>query len=301
MDLTRQVGYRDFALNTITANAENRNYGCELLAVDWMGAEGVGYTEKRALADGRDASDVYLDRRVLRLRGALYGIDRPHLWDLWQELVTALTPTAAYDESPGDKGFLPLDYWVPTRNTEAFPTGFIHKVLLVRPLAQPSTTFVSDAHGGEDHEAMALRWEAMVEARDPRQYAFAPTDYDMEGLTDDTGDLVNLGDYPAPLNIILVVDALAAPASFHFLGGGSDFTIAMPTSANEQIFRYSAREKVLTLEKLGVETLKMNLLDFAANKTHPLVERGTTAYEWDTSGGPDLLSGSRIWHWDSWA
>jgi hypothetical protein len=301
VDLTRQVGYRGFAVNTVTQDAEGRNYGCELIRVGWNGPQGVGYSEKRALMDGRDASDVYLDRRILSLQGALYGVDRPHLWDLWQDLVSAFTPTAAYDDEPGDRGFMPLDYWVPTRNTESFPTGFIHKMLNVRPISQPSTDFVSDAHGGADHEAMSLRWEVLVEAKDPRVYAFLPTIIDIEGLTDGSGNLVNLGDYPSPLNVLLVVAPLAAPASFTFEGAGSNFSISMPTSVFEQVFRYSAKEKVLSLEKNGVETLKMDLLDFTANTTHPLVQRGSTPYEWSTGGAPVFEEGSRIWHWDSWA
>lgn len=301
MDLTREVGYRGFDLNTITANSENVNSGCELTSVEWRGAEGVGYTEKRALADGRDASDVFLDRRVLALSGAVYGVNRPHLWDLWQELVTVLTPTAAYDESPGDKGYLPFDYWVPTRNTASFPTGFIHKMLLVRPLVQPSVTFISDMHGGADHEAMAMRWTALVEARDPRVYAFTENSIAIAGLTSGAGNLVNLGDYPSPLYVMLVVAPLVAQASWTFVGAGSNFTISMPISVDVQTFRYSAREKVLTLEKNGTETLKMDLLTFATNKTHPLVARGTTAYTWSRSGTPTLNTGSRIWHRDAWA
>jgi hypothetical protein len=301
VDLTRAIGYRGFALNTLIADSQNRNYGCELTRVEWRGAEGVGYTEKRALADGRDASDVYLDRLVLALQGAVYGINRAHLWDLWQELKTALTPTAAFDEEPGDKGFMPLDFWVPTRNITAFPSGFIHQQILARPVGQPTTTFLSDAHGGADEDAMSLRWEGVVECRDPRTYAFEPTIIDMAGVGDHSGSLINLGDYPTPLNILLILPPLASDSSLSFIGAGTDMTITLKLSSFEQTYRYSASEKVLSLEKQGSEVLRMDLLSFFSNKTHPLVQRGSTPYILNVTGAATFLAGSRIWHWDSWA
>lgn len=302
MDLTRAVGYRGFPLNTLSRSGANVNWGCEILSVEWRPTPGVGYSEKRAMADGRDASDVYLDGRVLQFSGALYGVDRAHLYDLWQELKTVLTPTAAYDASPGDKGYLPLDFYVPTRNTESFPTGYIHQQVLARPLAQPATTFLSDAHGGDDAEPLSLRWTAAVDCRDPRVYAYDPTIYNMAGLTSDSGDLLNKGDYAAPLNVLLNVAPLAAQGTIHIVGAGSDLTITVPASVGvAQVIRYSAEKKVLTREVNGSEVLRMDLLSFAANKTHPLVLRGSTPYSWSRTGSVSLQTGSRIWHWDAWA
>ena len=155
--------------------AGGRLYGTEIKRVEWPGVTGVGYSEKRALADGYDASDVFLSQRQIGLAGAVYGRTRGECWDYLQALIEALTPSAAYDDSPTDRGYLPLDFYVPTANTIDFPDGYIHKMIRARPDRQPSLVFDSDTSGGSDSEALAIPWNALLEARDPRVYFFTPT------------------------------------------------------------------------------------------------------------------------------
>ena len=92
------------------------------------------------------------------------------------------------------------------------------------------------------------------------------------------GNFENKGNYPTPLNVLLNIVAGSAAGSFHVVAGGSDFTITIPANAAAQIIRYSSYHKVLSLEVAGVETLRMDLLSFAANQTHPLVPVGTSAF-----------------------
>lgn len=301
MDLTRNIIYRAYSMNQLTKDAAGRFYGCETKRVEYPGVAGVGYAEKRALADGYDASDVYLDRRLININGVLYGITRGDLFDRVQEFTRVMTPTAAYNESPGDKGFLPLDFYVPTADTDLFPAGYIHKAIFVRPMRQPGLVYIDDASGGEDGQPLAIPWNVQVWAKDPRVYGFSPNEVTIPATgSSGSGSFTNLGDYPAPLNLLLVVAAGSPAGSFHLTAGGADMTITIPANANQQVIRYSSREKVLTLEVNSAQSLRMDLLAFNALTTHPLIPQGTSAYAWDLTTA-DLAAGGRLWFWDSWA
>lgn len=301
MDLTKAVSYRGFPLNTITKDAQQRLTGCEVIRADWPGTQGHGYGEKRALADGFDYSDVFLGKRQIGLTGALYGISRGAFFDSAQALTTALTPTAAYDADPNLRGFLPLDYYVATADLSNWPSAFIHKQVFVRPSRQPSLIYESDRTGGDDDQPLSLEWSALVECRDPRVYYFTSTDTVISATAaSGSGDLVNKGDYPSTLNILLVVAAGSPAGTWKFVGAGTDMTITIPTNALQQIIRYSSREKVLALEVNAIQTLRMDMLAFNNQKTHPLLPVGLSAYSW-TLTTADLAAGGRIWHYDSWA
>jgi hypothetical protein len=302
VDLTKAVAYRGFNLNSLTL-ASNDLSGCEIKRVDWPGVPGVGYDEKRALDDGYDASDVFLGKRLVGLTGAIYSDTRKELYDLKQALVTALTPTAAYDDDPGAKGFMPMDFYVPTGNTIDFPASYIHQMVLVRPVRQPTFVIESDKTGGLDTQPLSMEWTALLEAKDPRVYFFTSTDTAVAtGTQSAGGSFVNKGDYPTPLNILLIVTSVVtAPVPFHFVGAGTDMTISLPVNASQQIFRYSAREKVLTLEVAGVEVLRQDLLSFANATSHPLVPVGTSAWTWTKTSAATFAAGGRLWHYDAWA
>jgi len=299
VDLTRQIGYRGFAANTLTKDANNALYGCEIKKVDYPGVQGVGYDEKRAQADGFDASDVYLGKRLIGLTMAVYGRTRGECWDYLQQAINAFTPTAAYDESPGDKGYLPFDYYVPTANLTDFPDGYIHRQVFARPVRGPTLQFDSDTHGGLDTQPLSIPFTVLLEAKDPRVYAYIPTTWDLYSPSP-SKTLVNLGDYPTPLNILLEVGA-GVGGSFHFVGAGTDMVIEVDTQSYTQTIRYSAVLKVLSVEVQNVETLRMDLLTFKQQKTHPLVPVGSSAFNYSLNGGLVLLDGSRFWHWDAWA
>jgi len=301
VDLTRQIGYRGFAANTLTKDPNNALYGCEVKRVQYPGVDGVGYDEKSAQSDGYDASDVYLGKRVLQLTMAAYGRTRGECWDYWQQAVSAFTPSAAYLDSPGDKGFLPLDFYVPTSNLIDFPDGYIHKQILARPVRQPTIIWESDIHGGFDDRPASMQFTVLLEAIDPRVYGFIPQEWDIyDQLPVHAGDLTNLGDYPSPLNILLEVQS-GTGGSFHFVGAGTDMVITVDNESYTQTVRYSASKKVLTVEIQNVETLRMDSLTFNQQTTHPLVPVGTSAFTFSINGGLTVLDGTRFWFWDAWA
>lgn len=302
MDLTRRINYRGFELNHVDLT-NGLMEGCEVKRLAYPGIPGFGYKEKRALADGFDASDVYLGLRTIQMSGSLYGIGRAAFYDLLQSFITACTPTAAYAESPGDRGYLPLDFYVPTTDVVNWGAeAVIHKMVRARPTKQPGYTIADDSHGGVDADALSARWEAEFDCIDPRIYGYAPIDTTISPTASSgSGNLVNRGDYPTPLNIILQLAAAAGSGTFHFVGGGADFSISITSQANSGIIRVSGDDRIVTLETNTVETLRMDLIHHTARANYPLVQPGSNPYSWDLTGTTDLVSGSLLRFWEAWA
>ena len=293
MDLSRAVVYRGLNLNGVAQLAAGeRMYGSQITSVRMGNVPGVGWSEKRSLGDGNDASDVYLGARRMLLSGYVYGRTRAEMFDFQQDLITALSPTAAYNSSPAEFGYNPMYYAVPTEDVAwaMDPMGDRLRTLYVnvRPLATPAVDIVRDSSGGQDELGSGIAWSVTVEAKDPRVYVFPDRETPLSGS--DSGVFPNRGDYPAPINLLLVVRP-STPGTYRFIGAGSDMSITCPTSSVRQIIRYDGYLRVLTMETNGLEVLRMDLLHFANETTHPAVMPGNTSWQ---GSGPSLDTGSRL-------
>jgi hypothetical protein len=116
-----------------------------------------------------------------------------------------------------------------------------------------------------------------------------------------TGNFNNRGTYNAPLNMILAVGPLAGTITV--VAGGSNFTITIPASSGMRIIRFK-REKIITVEESGIETLRRSWLSFTGNTTWPLIPSGTSAYTVTINGttlDPGSVDGSHMWFWESYA
>lgn len=294
MDLTRAVMYRGLNLNGAAQLEQGeRLYGSLLQSVQMGNVPGVGWVEKRSLGDGNDASDVYLGARRVFLSGHLYGRSRAEMFDFQQVLVTALSPTAAYEENKADFGYNPLYYSVPTKDTafDEDANGDRLRILYVntRPLATPTVDINRDASGGQDNLGSGIAWSSVLEAKDPRVYVFPDREVNLDGS--DSGDFVNRGDYPAPLNFLLVVPPGSAGGTFHFEGAQTNMDIEILAAAARQVYRYDGYLHVLTVDTNGLEVLRMDLLKFVNETTHPVVLAGSSPW---TATGPALETGSRL-------
>jgi hypothetical protein len=280
MDLDQPIRYRGLDLNTVeTLAGDGKRRGCVVEEADFGQVAGVGYVEKRAQADGNDASDVYLSARQVHLRGYLYGETRADAFDRLQNLRSALTPTGAYGEDPANKGYLPLEFDVPTNNLVDFDTGWKYMQMYARPRAQPVFRIRRDTgSGGQHNRGAAIEWAAELECKDPRIYLRTPV---WEYFTaSETGTLTNRGDYPAPIDVLLEVAAgTAYNGQVRFQIGAADLTITVPTSANARILRYSATlGGILTVEENGAEALRMDLLSTDSNANRLLARPGPNSY-----------------------
>lgn len=296
MDLSRAIIYRGFNLNGVAQfAAQTKWYGSIVESVRMGNVPGVGWSEKRSLGDGNDASDVFLGPRRVQLQGHVYGRVRAEMFDFQQELMTVLSPTASYMANPAEFGYNPLYYavptldvsWVPDTNGDRLRTLYVN----VRPLSTPSMDIVRDSTGGQDDLGAGIAWTSTLEAKDPRVYVFPDMEVSLYAPgPPSAGTFNNRGDYPSPLNILLVVPANTT-GPYQFNGGGSNMYIDVPTSSIQQAFRYDGYLRVLTVESNGTEVLRMDLLRFVNETTHPSIKPGVS--EW-TFTGPGLAPGSRL-------
>jgi len=276
------VTYNGFQLNETDLLSAGIRRGCVLEVFDYSRSAGVGYTEKRAQDDGLDASDVFMGPRYINLAGTLYGEDEADLHDLLQDLRTCLTPTSAYAFDKWDYGYIPLEFTLPTKDSRFDPRAVGDFERLVeyraRPLGQPSFQLRRDAGVAPgalgDNGGMAVQWQAQLECKDPRLHVRPDTW--VQWTVASSGVLVmrNRGDYPAPLDILLIVNTAPAGSYIEVDVGGSSMRITVGGLAANTIVRYSGEKKVLTIDNASggtADVLRMDLFTLLANKTYPQV------------------------------
>lgn len=311
MDLTRTIGYRGFALNTIQFDAVSRDMvGCEVRSVEYGNVPGIGYEEKRAMADGTDVADLYLGKRLISMSGTIYGRTRAEAYRLYSQLAEVMTPTDAYESNPSQRGYLPLDFYFPTDDTTNFPSGLVHAMIFARPMASLSARFDSDRHGGDDNKALAIPWNAQLDARVPWIVNY---DYTTMALTGTTHwfTMRNRGNRPAAIEMRLVV-----PDRFNGMNEGSvtvtigsnTFKIILGSRASRYTVMYDTHAKVITLQG----ALRMDILQHVRGPWHPHMPAGGnegigghpevgTVVGVEFTGTKPLLAGSYLRFRDTWA
>jgi len=388
MDTTRDIIYRNVKLNdaAIAFDAsDGLGKGITGSVVDDFDPDDVDvvqFSEKRAEADGLDVGTPFLGGRRIRINGTVYGKTRALCYDnLWQ-LRAALSPTLASREIPGDKGYLPMYFAVPTNNL--LYAGAIAMRALVMPKSFRAP-INRDQHGGTDGDALAISWSSLMVMRDPlfegqtpqnfyftdtvitsgatatastdlvnkvthglvagdRVYLTAltggtglalntsyyvpsaglttgafkvsltagtggapvniATDYSSVSFAKFqtiTGDFLNRGTYNAPLNMLFAVGPQAGAISV--ATAGSSFTITIPASTGNRIIRVK-RDKIITVEEGGIESLRRSWLTFQQSTTWPLIPAGTSGYTVTINGcvlDPGTTDGSHMWFWESYA
>jgi hypothetical protein len=304
MDLDRPVTYRGLPLNTVGMTVgETLRFGCVLEEADFGDVMGVGYVEKRAQGDGNDASDVYLSARQVRLTGFIYGRTKAETFDRLQDLRSAFTPTSAYLESPGQRGYLPLEFDVPTEDELNFPGHWKLMVMYARPRAQPQFKIRRDtgsqANGPLTFKGSGIGWSGLLECKDPRIYLRDPHWEYFVGS--ESGTLPNRGDYPAPADVLLDVAAGAALGTVTIKIGTTTAIIHVAASASAQVYRYSSTHKVLTVETNSVEVLRMDLLELEENGVHLLVPPGNEPYTITKVGTFTLTANTRLMYNEAFA
>lgn len=281
-DLKQPVEYRGYDFNGNWRSDGGLIYGSQLNSVNISRVPSAGYTEKRALGDGRDASDVYLDSRRIEMTGQVYGETRGECFDELANILKTLNPVLAYDADPSRKGYLPLTFSRPTSDLNNHPSGVIPLHMYVRPLALPLYTVVRDLTGGLESKGMTIPWEAQCEAKDPRLYGLDIA-VPLAGVSGG-GTLSNRGHYFAPLTISMPVLAAQPAGTFTLVTSGAQLVITIPNETVDQVLTYDGNRKVLLQTKNGITTLRMDLLSFLSGTTHPRIPPGGDAYTWSSTG-----------------
>lgn len=297
MDTTRPIIYRSFDANDAALGSDGLMVGSLVQRVRYWGVQGIGYTEKKALSDGRSASDVYLDMRPISIEGVLNSLSRGDLFDRIFALTAAFTPTSAYGESPGDKGFVPLYFYIPTARLAEWPGGEIECFIRARPLAQPEVLFDRDKIGGDDNSPVSIPWSVALTAKDPRIYVVPRVD--TVATASGSATLVNRGSYPTPVNATFVIPAAAGSVTITLVGGGADMTLVVPSDPLVRTIHVSSVDHVVTSQLAGgAETLALNLMTQVANTSWPSIPAGgSAAFNWTTTHA--LSAGSILWYYET--
>jgi hypothetical protein len=279
MDISKSVTYRGIEVNGAALYPGRTLRGIAIENIDYSGVEAVGYTEKRAAADGMHASDVYLGPRMVELSGHVYASSASELFDYLHVLRAVFSPTSAYQESPGDRGFLPFKFQQPTLDLDSFPDGVIPLQMHLRPRANLRFSVNRDRIIGEAKKPTATPWAAELWAKDPRVYVDPSQSVDISGgpWTNKAGQAINRGDYETPLNVMAVVTspAPAAGMTIRIVGFGVDMTISLLAEAN-RVYRWYGDDRVLMVQDSSAgasapQVLRMDLVSFATSNRKPMV------------------------------
>ena len=141
MDLSAVITYNGLSINTVAQSAGGRpSTGFAVESFEPIPPDAVGYTEKRALQDGLDASDVYLGGRLFRTVVTAYGSTKGHFWDKSQDLFEAFNARIAFDADSANRGFLAFDFFQPTADLVTWPTATFPSGIPMRHYVRPVTS-----------------------------------------------------------------------------------------------------------------------------------------------------------------
>lgn len=143
-----------FELNDATIGSPI--HGCKIENVDFSQLEVRQFTEDDGKEPGQDVGGVWLGARQVSMNGTLYGTDRSDLYVRIAAMEAALTPI------DGTYGLSTLEWSEPTDTG----WGGNWRRLQVRPNG-PRMTWEWDAHGGNEPDPLAIRWECSFIAYDP--------------------------------------------------------------------------------------------------------------------------------------
>jgi hypothetical protein len=327
MDFSKPIIYRSVDINNAVLETGRTLRGIAVESVDYSDVENVGYTEKRAAADGLHASDVYLGARGVDLSGHVYATSLAELFDYLHILRATFSPTSAYQEDPGNRGFLPMEYQQPTLDTENFPGGVIPLYMNLRPRTSLRFNVFRDRLDASKRPAgprpTATAWSAQLWAKDPRVYIIAnPSPGSRFKTIDIAGgphattpaSAVNRGDYETPMNILLAIGAAPGAAKNFKLTGlnGIDMTITIENKANT-VYRWFGDDRVLMTQDTSAGPdvapfiLRMDLVSFATKNRRPSVPASinpptkpfATALQYSTTAV--LAAGSRLFWSEAFA
>jgi hypothetical protein len=312
MDITSDVTYRGLLLTGAAGGAGGNNpvEGIRLTRARYGDVTVHGYTEKKSLDDGMDASDVFLGQRQVVLSGEVYAKSKAGLFDLLDILRLKFTPTDAYNEAPRDRGFLPLYFSQPTSLLDDWPLGVIPRELRCRPTAQPEHDIQFAALGGataksDPEGGYVVPFVLRLEAKDPRFYGVEDIISYFDASAGVVGvEIINRGNYPAPVNFVLGYSGTGAK-TFTLVGMGTNMTVTIPAGPDPRTVLVDGVAKVCTLNIGTAETLRMDLVVFAAGTTWPRVmptpaPADPVLFDWTFVGG-GLDTGSRVFFREAWA
>lgn len=267
MDLTQGAAYRWAQLNNAKID-DQRIIGTQINDINVSELPAVGYTEKSALTDGLDASDIYQGGRRITITGQTNGSSRGNAFDRFQDILYAFNPTLAMIDHAEDKGFAPFTFKYPTADPDVlFGDTSFDAFIRCRPARQVAYDLNRDRSGGKDSAGLAIPWVGVLEAIDPRIYVDEEQTVDLAGVT--SSGTINptyrtLG--RSGMDITLETGVLGTARTLTLNEQDATTVIILPVSAAAQTLIYNSQTRRLTHTSAGVTTIRMDLIDFQGSK-----------------------------------
>lgn len=247
VDLTQAVAYNGYTFPGITASPTGPSSGAAIERIDASWVETVGYDDKRALQDGKDAADTFLGERRVVINAGIYGSTRGATFDSLADVAAAFHPVTAYAADETNLGFLALDFYRPTGEISTWPTStFPYGIplrLYCRPIQPVTYRFVRDETGGVDGKGMAIKADINLWAKDPRFYLQTSQSI---AITASTQTVTYRGDYRSfPVVSFTMSAAGSSVAQIVVAGGTVKIDLSGTTTGSYQI-EYANRRIIKT-------------------------------------------------------
>lgn len=273
MDFTKSIDYNGFSVNDASFSPDGvPTSGFRVEEINVSDEDVAAYAEKRAIADGIDASDVYLGRRLLAATVTVFGSSRGDFWDKQQDLLANFSPTVAYNADTANLGFLPFNFFQPTADIStwpesAYPDG-IPMRYYVRPARTPQFIVRRDEVGGEEAQGLSLPYRLSLVARDPRKYLQDATSISIaSGTATASSSVAYAGDYPTGRATVTINSSSATGTATYAIEAGQ---FALTIDATSATYEIDLGRRSMT--KNGVNA--MNLLTWA-NDIWPVIGLNT--------------------------
>lgn len=177
MDLAKPISYNSLTINgaltPVGGGVAMSGYRVDEINVSTV--EVAQRLDKRAVADGLDAQDIYLGGRHISAIVSVFGSTLGDFWDKTQDLLAAFSPTIAYSANSGALGFLPLDFYQPTADIATWPTSAYPSGIPLRYFCRPSSLPAFDVErndsGGSASKGLSKRFRLSLISRQPWKVA----------------------------------------------------------------------------------------------------------------------------------
>lgn len=274
VDLTNTVCYNGYCFGFTFPAGGGPGQGSYIKRIDITEVETVGYDDKRALQDGKDAADVFLGERRIGINAAVYGSTRGAAFDELALLSKAFHPVDAFEEDTTNLGFLPLDFYRPTADIvtwplSAYPSGIPLRAY-ARPLRPVSYAFIRERTGGVDEKGLAMEATANLWARDPRFYLQTSQPV---AISASTTTLTYRGDYESwPIVSFTMTAAGNSACQIVIAGGTVKIDLSGTTTGSYQIV-YADR----LIKKVSDGSLYNSIINTSFAQDWRVVRSGSTA------------------------
>lgn len=282
MDLGKTISYNGFSFSVgpLSAATPGRPVsGVVIERIEPTPIDAVGYIDKKALDDGVDAFDTFLGQRPFTIHASVYGTSEGQVWDSYDDLVTAFTPTIAYSVDTANLGFLALLFTRQTADTATWPSGIPLQayVRATRPPIYGVLRRKQQGHGVGGQLPVVIP----MLARDPRYYLQTEQSISISPSSA-TATATHRGTYPVWPTIRFTITGAGA-SNARFFVGAQFVQLNLTTHTGTDTLDLNYAKRNLTKTSDGTPTFNKHFTAFLTSVFNKIQPGGTSVYVTNTT------------------